>query len=148
MIILIIAFDQITKFFAQKYLSDGGAVQFIKGIVQFRYAENQGMAFSLFSGARWIFVVITVIACGAALWYIFSDKCSSLWLYWSVGVIVSGGLGNLIDRAFYGFVIDFIEPTFMNFAVFNIADCAVTLGAVSLFLCFLLDSVKKEKKDE
>lgn len=148
MIILITAFDQITKFFAQKYLSDGSSVQFIKGIVDFRYAENTGMAFSLFSGARWVFIAITIIACIAAMWYIFSNKCKSLWLYWSIGVIISGGLGNLIDRVFYGFVIDFIEPTFINFAVFNIADCAVTLGAVSLFLCLLLDTVKKEKKDE
>lgn len=148
MIILITAFDQITKFFAQKYLSDGSSVHFIKGVVDFRYAENTGMAFSLFSGARWIFIAITVIACVAAMWYIFSNKCKSLWLYWSIGVIIAGGLGNLIDRAFYGLVIDFIEPTFINFAIFNIADCAVTLGAVSLVLYLIYDAFKKEKKDE
>lgn len=148
MIILITAFDQITKFFAQKYLADGSSVHFIKGIVDFRYAENTGMAFSLFSGARWVFIAITVAACLAAAWYIFSNKCKSLWLYWSIGVIIAGGIGNLIDRALYGFVIDFIEPTFMNFAVFNIADCAVTLGAVSLVIYLIYDSLKKEKKDE
>lgn len=148
MIILITAFDQITKFFAQKYLSDGVSVHFIKGVVDFRYAENTGMAFSLFSGARWIFIAVTIVACVAAMWYIFSDKCKSLWLYWSIGVIIAGGIGNLIDRAFYGLVIDFIEPTFMNFAIFNIADCAVTLGAASLVLYLICDSVKKEKKDE
>ena len=145
MIVLITAFDQLTKFFAQKYLSDGEVVPFIKGIVQFRYAENNGMAFSLFSGARWVFIAVTVIACAAAMWYMFSNRCKSLWLYWSLGVVVSGGIGNLIDRAFYGFVVDFIEPTFMNFAIFNIADCAVTLGAISLFLCLLFS---KEEKNE
>lgn len=148
MIILITAFDQITKFFAQKYLSGGASVHFIKGVVDFRYAENTGMAFSLFSGARWIFIAVTIVACVAAMWYIFSDKCKSLWLYWSIGVIIAGGIGNLIDRVFYGLVIDFIEPTFMNFAIFNIADCAVTLGAASLVLYLICDSVKKEKKDE
>lgn len=151
MIFLITAFDQVTKFFAQKYLSDGVSVHFIEGFVDFRYAENTGMAFSLFSGARWIFIAITIIACIAAMWYIFSDKCSSLWLYWSIGVIIAGGIGNLIDRAFYGFVIDFIEPVFINFAIFNIADCAVTLGAGSLFIYLLFDTLKKkdkEKKDE
>lgn len=70
MIILIVVFDQITKFFAQKYLSDGSTVVFIKGIVQFNYAENEGMAFSLFSGSRWIFVALTVAACAVAMWYI------------------------------------------------------------------------------
>ena len=133
MIVLITAFDQLTKFFAQKYLSDGEVVPFIKGIVQFRYAENNGMAFSLFSGARWVFIAVTVIACAAAMWYMFSNRCKSLWLYWSLGVVVSGGIGNLIDRAFYGFVVDFI------------ADCAVTLGAISLFLCLLFS---KEEKNE
>lgn len=148
MIILIVAFDQVTKLLAQKYLSDGTAVTFIKGIVQFNYAENTGMAFSLFTGARWIFIIVTVIACGGALWYMFSDRCKSLWLYWSIGVIIAGGVGNLIDRVLYGFVIDFIEPTFMNFAIFNIADCAVTLGAVSLIAYLVLDLFKKEKTDE
>lgn len=147
MIILIIAFDQITKFFAQKYLSDGIALHFIKGIVDFRYAENTGMAFSLFSGARWIFIAITIVACVSAMWYMFSDKCKSLWLYWSIGVIVAGGIGNLIDRAFYGFVIDFIEPIFINFAIFNIADCAVTLGAAALFVYLLLDVFRKNDKE-
>lgn len=147
MIILITAFDQLTKFFAQKYLSDGTVVQFIKGVVQFKYAENQGMAFSLLSGARWIFIAVTVIACAGALWYLFSNKCKPLWLYWSIGVIISGGIGNLIDRVFYGYVIDFIEPVFMNFAIFNIADSAVSLGAASMFLYLIADMVKKEKSD-
>lgn len=148
MIVFIVAFDQLTKFFATKYLSDGGATPFIKGVVQFCYARNEGMAFSLFSGARWIFVVLTTVVCIGALWYLFSNKCKSLWLYWSIGVIVAGGIGNLIDRALYGYVVDFIEPVFVNFAVFNIADCAVTLGAVSLFAYLFSDIFKKEKKDE
>lgn len=148
MIILIVAFDQFTKFLAQKFLSASDPVSFIKGVVQFNYAENSGMAFSLFGGARWIFVVVTVLVCGAAMWYMFSDRCKPLWLYWSIGVTVAGGFGNLIDRALYGFVKDFIEPVFMNFAIFNIADCAVTLGAVSLLSYLVLDMFKKEKKDE
>lgn len=148
MIVLIIGFDQITKFFAAKYLSDAGAKPFINGVVQFRYALNEGMAFSLLSGARWLFVALTAVACAGALWYLFSNKCKSLWLYWSIGVIVSGGIGNLIDRVLYGYVVDFIEPVFINFAVFNIADCAVTLGAASLFAYLFFDLFKKEKKDE
>ena len=148
MIILIVAFDQITKLLAQKYLSDGTAVTFIKGVVQFNYAENTGMAFSLFTGARWIFIIVTVIACAVALWYMFSDRCKPLWLYWSIGVIIAGGIGNLIDRVFYGFVIDFIEPVFMDFAIFNIADSAVTLGAISLVAYLVFDMFKKEKTNE
>ena len=61
-------------------------------------------------------------------------------------MVCAGGLGNLIDRAVYGYVVDFIEPVFINFAIFNIADCAVTLGAASLIIYFIFDLFKKEDK--
>ena len=146
MMLLIIAFDQVTKILATEYLKGKEPVSFIKGVVRFNYAENTGMAFSLFSGARWVFVALTLIACAAALWYIFSNRCKPLWLYWSIAVVASGGIGNLIDRAFYGYVVDFIEPVFIDFAIFNIADCAVTLGAVSLIAYLVFDAFKKEDK--
>ena len=146
MMLLIIAFDQVTKILATEYLKGKEPVSFIKGVVRFNYAENTGMAFSLFSGARWVFVALTLVACAAALWYIFSNRCNPLWLYWSIAVVASGGIGNLIDRAFYGYVVDFIEPVFIDFAIFNIADCAVTLGAVSLIAYLVFDAFKKEDK--
>lgn len=142
MIALIVAFDQITKYLAKTYLQSG-AVTFIKGFVQFRYAENTGMAFSMFSGARWIFVGLTVVICAVGLWYLFSDRCPNLWYYWSIGVIISGGIGNLIDRALYGYVVDFIEPLFVDFAIFNIADSAVTCGAAVLIINMVIDLFRK-----
>lgn len=147
MIILIVAFDQITKYFAEKNLADGKIVSFLPGFVQFRYAQNTGMAFSMLSGARWIFVLITIIVCGGVMWFLFSNRAKSLWVYWSLGVVLAGGVGNLIDRARFGYVVDFIEPTFVNFAVFNIADCAVTCGAVVLVVYLLIDAFKKDKRD-
>ena len=146
MMLLIIAFDQVTKILATEYLKGKEPVSFIKGVVRFNYAENTGMAFSLFSGARWVFVALTLVACAAALWYIFSNRCKPLWLYWSIAVVASGGIGNLIDRAFYGYVVDFIEPVFIDFAIFNIADCAVTLGGASLIAYLIFDMFKKEDK--
>lgn len=148
MILLIIAFDQITKYFASVNLKNADAVGFIPGLVQFRYAENTGMAFSMLSGARWVFILVTVIACVLVLYYLFSDRCKSLWLYWSLGVIVSGGIGNLIDRIKFGYVVDFIEPTFVDFAVFNIADCAVTCGAVSLIAYLIYDMIRDSKQSK
>lgn len=144
MVVLIVAFDQLTKYLAQAYLMDGKVVNFIPNVVQFRYAENTGMAFSMLSGARWLFIVLTLVVCIGALWYMFSNRCKSLWLYWSMGVVVSGGIGNLIDRVLYGFVVDFIEPIFIDFAVFNIADCAVTCGAVVLIGYLFVDLFKSK----
>lgn len=146
MIVLIIAFDQITKYFASLKLADGSVAKFIPGVVQFKYAENTGMAFSMLSGARWVFIALTVVVCVGVFYYLFLNRCKSLWLYWSLGVILSGGIGNLIDRIRFGYVVDFIEPTFVNFAIFNIADCAVTCGAVVLVGYLLYDAFKDVKK--
>lgn len=145
MIILIVAFDQITKYFASTKLTDGRIVSFIPSVVQFRYAENTGMAFSMLSGARWIFIAVTIAVCLGVFYYMFSNKCKSLWLYWSLGVVLAGGVGNLIDRIRFGFVVDFIEPIFMDFAVFNIADCAVTLGAIVLIGYLVIDMFAEMK---
>ena len=127
MILLIVAFDQVTKRLAESALMGGKIVTLLPG------------AFSLFSGARWVFVALTALVCAGVLFYMFRNKCRSLWGYWSLGVLVAGGLGNLIDRVLYGYVIDFIEPTFMQFAVFNIADCAVTCGGISFVLWLAVD---------
>lgn len=148
MIIFIVAFDQITKYFASLKLADGSVAKFIPGVVQFKYAENTGMAFSMLSGARWVFIALTVVVCVGVFYYLFSNRCKNLWLYWSLGVILSGGIGNLIDRIRFGYVVDFIEPTFVNFAIFNIADCAVTCGAVVLVGYLLYDAFKDVKKSK
>lgn len=152
MMIVTITIDQITKYFAKLYLYGKEAYTFINGVVEFVYAENTGVAFSLFSGGRWFFIILTAVTVILCLIYMFKGKGNkNLWLFWSLGVIVSGAVGNLIDRVFLGYVIDFINPVFVDFAVFNIADCAVTLGAVSLIAYLVVDifrSGKKEKEDE
>ncbi len=149
MMTLIIVFDRITKYFAKMYLCGKDAKEFIKGVAEFAYAENTGVAFSLFSGGRWFFIVLTAVLIILCLYIMFSGAGrKNLWLYWSLGVIISGAAGNLIDRIIYGYVIDFINPTFIHFAVFNIADCAVTLGSASLVGYLVFDMFKKEKGNE
>ena len=91
-------------------------------------------------------ILIAAAVCAGVLWYMFSNRASHLWLYWSLGVVCAGGIGNLIDRVLYGYVVDFIEPVFVDFAVFNIADCAVTLGAASLVAYLVFDLFKKGDK--
>lgn len=149
MIVVIVAIDQITKYFAKAYLYGRSAKTFIKGFLEFVYAENTGVAFSLFGGGRWFFVVMTAVVVVACLVFMYRGRGQeNLWLFWSLGVIVSGAIGNFIDRLLYGYVVDFINPVFVTFAVFNIADCAVTLGTVSLMAYFVFDMFKKEKSDE
>ncbi len=149
MIILIVAFDLAAKYFAKSFLYPDKAKTVINGVLEFRYAENTGMAFSMLSGGRVFFIILTTIVIIGCLIYMFSRKCiNDLWLFWTLGVLVAGGTGNLIDRIFLGYVIDFINPLFVDFAVFNIADCAVTLGTISLVGYLVFSCLKKEKSDE
>lgn len=148
MMTFIVIFDQITKYFAKSALYPDKSIQFIEGFVEFRYAENTGVAFSMFSGGRWFFIVLTSVVTAGILAYMFARAQDNLWLYWTLGVLAAGAVGNLIDRVMLGYVIDFINPTFVHFAVFNIADCAVTLAAVSLIAYLVFDMFKKEKSNE
>lgn len=149
MMLIIVAIDQTTKYFAKLYLYGNEAKPFIKGVCELVYAENTGVAFSMLSGGRWFFICVTAIVIVACLIFMYKGSAQkNLWLFWSIGVIISGAIGNLIDRVYLGYVIDFINPTFVNFAVFNIADCAVTLGSISLVAFLVFDMFKKENKDE
>lgn len=138
MILLIVAFDQVTKRLAESALM--GARLLLCCPVRCSCAMPAIPGWPLACSA------VPVGVCGAdrsgvcrCAFYMFRNKCRSLWGYWSLGVLVAGGLGNLIDRVLYGYVIDFIEPTFMQFAVFNIADCAVTCGGISFVLWLAVD---------
>lgn len=146
MIVIIVLIDQITKYFAKSALYPDKAVDFIKGFVEFRYAENTGAAFSMFRGGRWIFIALTVAVMLGVLYYMYVKAQRNLWLYWTLGVLVAGAAGNLIDRVFLGYVIDFINPTFIDFAVFNIADCAVTLGTISLLIYLIFDVIRDSRR--
>ena len=150
MMVLIIAFDQVTKWLAKTLLPDRGAVPFIRGVVEFTYSENTGVAFSMLSGARWLLIALTgVVAVGCTV-YMYRSRAAkqSLWLYWTLGVIISGAFGNLIDRVRLGYVIDFINPVFVDFAVFNIAGCAITLGTVSLVAYLVCDMAREAKREK
>ena len=146
MILLIVAFDQVTKRLAESALMGGKIVTLLPGAVQLRYARNIGMAFSLFSGARWVFVALTALVCAGVLFYMFRNKCRSLWGYWSLGVLVAGGLGNLIDRALQGYVVDMFNVLFMDFAIFNVADICVVVGGIAACVYYVFFYEKLEGK--
>lgn len=147
-LILLIGTDQLTKQLVVQYLYPDKIATAIPGFIQFHYAENTGMAFSLLENARWLFVAVTGVACAAILIYLFFFKCRSYWLFWSLVVVSAGGIGNLIDRVLYGYVIDFIEPVFINFAIFNFADCLINVGAASLIAYFVVDLIKEVRRDK
>lgn len=147
-IVLATALDQGLKVLAEHTLG-GGKVLSLEPIVALRYVRNSGAAFSLFSTHTELLSIGTGILLAAGVAVLMSKKIRSGLLYTALTMIVAGGLGNLIDRVRLGYVIDYIDPLFVKFAVFNFADCLITVGAALLILWLILDTVreKKEKKE-
>lgn len=130
---LIIGADRITKIFAQTYIS-GGSIEAIPGVFSLVYVKNTGAAFSMLEDKTWLLSIISIVFCiFVAVYYIMKKPRSRLLC--SAGTLVfAGALGNAIDRIFYGYVVDFIKTDFIEFPVFNIADIAITVGAVLLMI--------------
>ncbi|MBQ6380730.1 MAG: signal peptidase II [Clostridia bacterium] len=147
-ILLLIAVDQVTKFAVISWLKPQGTLEIIPGFIRFRYVENDGAAFSMLQNARWFFIILTTVFVIIGLVCLLSGKMKfryptlhSPFIKTAIILICAGGIGNMIDRLFRGVVIDFIEPTFVNFAVFNFADILVTCGAAIIIIYLVADVI-------
>lgn len=117
----------------------GGLIFQIPGVVAIRRTHNYGMAFSTFSsGGIWTAIATALIVAGLAAWLLLRPDACSKGVRAGLWMIVGGGLGNLYDRIAYGYVIDFIDLQFVRFAVFNLADVAICLGAVIAAVSYIL----------
>lgn len=136
-----VLFDQLTKGLAVAHLKPVGTVPLIDGVFHFTYTTNPGAAFSLFAAEdqRWIFMTVSSIAIVGMIVYLSLVKKQPLLLNVAVGMLLGGGIGNMIDRIFVGEVVDFLDFRLINFPIFNVADCFVCVGAALLFLAFILD---------
>lgn len=143
--ILIIALDQITKIMTVKNFRLGQVKEIIPRILSFTYVKNEGAAFGILQGARFFFIVLTVIVLIGAIYYIVKMRPTSRLEKWALAFIAGGAVGNFIDRAILGFVRDFILLDFIDFPVFNIADCFVCIGAGLYILYAFLDMKPKGK---
>ena len=136
-IFLLILLDQAVKGYVVKEIPLGGMRRFIPKVVSLTYLKNSGAAFSMLENQQWFFTIITLIAMGAAFVYLYRHIEGSIWLLLGLTLIISGGIGNFIDRLRQGFVVDMFHLDFMNFAIFNVADIYLTIG-VGLLLIYLL----------
>ena len=136
-ILLLIALDQVVKWYVVKEIPLGGMRRFIPKVVSLTYLKNSGAAFSMLENQQWFFAIITLIAMGAAFVYLYRHIKGSLWLLLGLTLIISGGIGNFIDRVRQGFVVDMFHLDFLNFAIFNVADIYLTVG-VGLLLIYIL----------
>ena len=146
---LVVFLDQLIKYFVVQYLPQAGTVTAVPYILDLTYVENRGVAFGMFKDMRWIFVVFTAIIILVLLSIIIFKGIKSKLFLISSALIIGGGIGNLIDRIFLGYVIDYLQLSFFS-PVCNFADYAITVGTVLLviYLLFFSDSSKAKPKKE
>ena len=139
--------DRLSKVMAAKYLVDGTVMTVIPYFLGLRYLENTGMAFSMLSGKTVFLAVITAAALIIMAYFLFVKNYGERFERFCFILIFAGGVGNLIDRVFQGYVIDYFEFLFMDFAIFNVADVYVCVG-VGLYAIytFYTEFYKKENK--
>lgn len=141
-----ILIDQLTKILSTLYLKPIGSVPIIKDVLHLTYVKNPGAAFGMLADSRWVFMILSSVAIVAMSVYLFSGMSQNKLYSVSLSIIISGGIGNMIDRVALGYVVDFIDFCLIDFAVFNGADSFVCVGAGMLILALILD-IKKEMQE-
>ena len=140
-----IVLDNLTKWLTVSCLEYRETVPLWKDVLHFTYERNEGAAFGILSEHRWVFMVVSTVAIIGLLVYLFGFKPKSKLMQISLSMIAGGGIGNMIDRVYLGYVVDFIDVRLINFAVFNIADSFVTVGAFLFMGYMIYDTVQDYK---
>ena len=145
--VLAVILDQVTKYLVVQNIPYNGFVAAWPGVFHLTHLHNTGMAFSMLEGGRWLFLVLTAAALSLMGLAIGKKWVRHPLTLWSLAAIAGGAVGNLIDRAFLGYVVDMIAVDFMEFAVFNVADCFVVCGGILLAVSILFFEKDEPKKE-
>ena len=140
----IVALDQWVKAYIVTHFAVGESAEFLPQLLRLHYVRNFGAAWSSFSGERWLLIGVTGVGMLALAWLLWRVVRHPLGV-WSLTAILGGGVGNLIDRIYRGYVIDFIYVKIINFAIFNFADICVTCGTAVLLFILLREMMLEEK---
>jgi len=150
--VLLVITDQLIKIWAVDVLKPVKVMDFIHigefDIMDLRYVQNEGAAFSSFSGARWFLVGLVIIMLIGLTIFVVKYKYKNPFFMISAVMVISGGIGNLIDRIRFGYVVDYLDVKLFNFAVFNFADICVVLGAIFMLIFLFWIEPKIIEKQE
>lgn len=144
---LVLALDIFTKQLITANFALGESAELLNGFVNLIYVHNTGGAWGILSESTWILTAVSAAVMAICLYILFKYARQSKLLHWAMSLVIFGGMGNLLDRVFRnGNVVDFLHFEFWDsFPVFNVADCAVVVGAGLLILYFIADTVRERK---
>ncbi|MCF1783885.1 MAG: signal peptidase II [Lactobacillus mulieris] len=142
---LVVLCDQGLKYYISHSFMLGQEHILIDGLLSFTYVKNTGAAWNILTGQMWLFYIISIIAIIACLYFLYNKKYNNPIFKTGIGLVLGGVIGNFIDRLHLKYVIDMIQLDFINFNIFNIADSAITVGIVLIFVYLIFFSEKEEK---
>ena len=146
--VVVLAADQLTKYLVTQHFVMGESYKFLPGFLGLTYIHNTGGAWGMLGGYTWLLLSVTIVVMLVCIALLLKCGVKDKLLFWAIMLVLSGGLGNMIDRIFRnGNVIDFLNFQFIRFPVFNIADCAVVVGAGLLLLHYFIDMIKESKQN-
>ena len=141
--------DQALKFWTVANIplnaSPAEEIPLLPGVIHLTYIRNTGAAFGMMQGARWGFLLLLAAFCVLVVWAIRTNKLTDAFQRWLGVLAVGGAIGNGIDRAAYGYVVDMFEVEFMNFAVFNFADVVLCVSCFLFVVAVLLEEYRLKK---
>ena len=145
---LIVFVDQLTKYLTVFYLKPVDTLPLIQDVLHLTYVENRGAAFGMLSENRWVFMTVSIVAILLLAVYLIWKKPKDKWVCLSLSFIIGGGIGNMIDRVALGYVVDMIDFRLIHFAVFNVADSFVCVGAGILMVWLIVTGFREYKAEK
>ena len=140
--------DQLLKLLVKAELAPIGELPLLDGVFHLTYVENRGMAFGMMQGQKWLLIWVTALVLLVLIAGIIMGKIRKPATLFTTAVIIGGGIGNLIDRVYRGYVVDYIDVRIINFAVFNFADICVTCGTAVLLVILFVEMLREGKNPE
>lgn len=149
LIALLVVVDQVSKYFTRANIALGESIPFIPHVMDLTYVQNTGAAFSIMEEHTWLLALVSAVASVVLAVLLVRKFFKHRWGQLSLAVILAGAVGNLIDRVLFSFVTDMFRTTFINFAVFNVADICVVLGTISMaiYVLFFYDKWEGAKSE-
>ena len=145
--LILVVIDQVVKFLVRANIPLGESIPFIPYVMDLTYVQNTGAAFSLLREHTWLLTLVSAVLVVVIAWLIFRRHITGRLGLLAATLVLAGGVGNLIDRVALGYVTDMFQTVFMDFAIFNVADCCITVGGILLAIYALFFCEKLRKKE-
>ncbi|MGM0715395.1 signal peptidase II [Brevibacillus parabrevis] len=144
--IIAVCIDQAAKFVVKNYLELGETIPLIPSVFHLTSHRNPGAAWGILAGQRWLLITIAIAVVAAGSFY--AKKITNRMQQLGLGLFLGGALGNVVDRIFYGEVVDFFDLRLINYPIFNTADTAIVIGGVILAVTsWKEDKLKRTRRE-